>query len=895
MNNPAPKYDFKGTAEAALAQAEAVLSHWLPNGKYYGHEYKSLNPTRADSRPGSFSINISSGKWADFATDDSGGDIVSLVAYLDGCTQSEAETRLADFLGLQREKCVTCVTSVTPNRNDNNCNNIKDAANVTRQEDMMRDMCDKPPVFTHHLYGKPAALWTYHYADGKPWFYVVRFDTPEGKQILPRSWDGNGWRWKGVPSPRPLYNLHKLTADTDSPVILTEGEKAAEAAAVMLPDSVVTTTPNGCKAPHKCDWSPLKGRNLYIWPDNDAAGEDFANKVAKLAYNAEAATVSILLVEQLPGLPDKGDAADVTIDSVKGLLADASVWRHMPKPAVLPDRYTLNDQGLFYSGVDRDGNDMPPEWVCSRLEITAMTRGADNDAWGRLLEFTDRDGYQHSWAMPLELLAGDGNEYRRMLLSLGLEISPAVRTRHRLTEYIQTAPIQKRARCVSKTGWHNGVFVLPDETLGDNNEQVILQTLHETAAMRTSGSLDGWRDTVGLYCQGNSRLTLAVSAAFAAPLIEITGDEAGGLNFQGQSSTGKTTALYAAVSVWGGPDYLQRWRATSNGLEAVANAHNDALLCLDELAQVEAREAGSVAYLLANGCGKQRARRDGLARPRATWRLLFLSAGEIGLAQHMTEAGRKARAGQEVRLADIPADAGSGYGLFENLHGYSNGAELSEAIKEAAHTHYGYPARRYLAALVDVCRDQLHDRLRAMRADFAAETLPVNADGQARRVCDRFALIASGGELATSMGLTGWPVEAAIKAARKCFAAWLDNRGGAGAQEEKTALAQVTAYFEKHGASRFTRLDCDETDEQRTINRAGFKRITINGTAEYFVLPQVWRTEVCAGLDARYVARVCLEAGLIKPDSEGRATSTHRLSDMGRRRCYHFINTGVDA
>ena len=89
-----------------------------------------------------------------------------------------------------------------------------------------------------------------------------------------------------------------------------------------------------------------------------------------------------------------------------------------------------------------------------------------------------------------------------------------------------------------------------------------------------------------------------------------------------------------------------------------------------KLAQVDAREAGEVAYMLANGTGKQRAQRDGLAKPKASWRLLFLSAGEIGLAQHMREAGKKARAGQEVRLADIPADAGAGYGLFETLHGY---------------------------------------------------------------------------------------------------------------------------------------------------------------------------------------------------------------------------------
>src|SRR5437773_8552249 len=96
--------------------------------------------------------------------------------------------------------------------------------------------------------------------------------------------------------------------------------------------------------------------------------------------------------------------------------------------------------------------------------------------------------------------------------------------------------------------------------------------------------------------------------------------------------------------------------------------HSDALLCLDEMGQVNGREAGEVAYMLANGTGKSRAARDGSARRAARWRVLFLSTGELSLADKMNEAGQRARAGQETRLVDVPADAGSGLGLFEKLH-----------------------------------------------------------------------------------------------------------------------------------------------------------------------------------------------------------------------------------
>jgi putative DNA primase/helicase len=259
----------------------------------------------------------------------------------------------------------------------------------------------------------------------------------------------------------------------------------------------------------------------------------------------------------------------------------------------------------------------------------------------------------------------------------------------------------------------------------------------------------------------------------------------------------------------------------------------------------------------------------------------------------MREAGKRARAGQEVRLVDVPADAGAGHGLFEHLHDYPNGAALSDAIKEAARTHYGTAAREYLQQLVTMPRDPLRERLRALRADFAAESLPEQADGQASRVCNRFALIAAGGELATRLHLTGWAAGDAIWAARLCFEAWLDNRGGAGAQEEKTALAQVAQFFELHGESRFSPLDGN--GESRTINRAGFKRTAADGKAEYFILAEVWKSDVCAGLDSGYVARICKERGLIQPGKDGRTSSVHRLGDLGPKRCYHFIKTGVEA
>ena len=94
------RIDFFGINRAALANAEVFLPRWLPDGQTRGREYVVRNPKRPDRRPGSFSINLDSGKWADFATGDKGGDLVSLAAWLFDLNQAEAALRLAKMLGV---------------------------------------------------------------------------------------------------------------------------------------------------------------------------------------------------------------------------------------------------------------------------------------------------------------------------------------------------------------------------------------------------------------------------------------------------------------------------------------------------------------------------------------------------------------------------------------------------------------------------------------------------------------------------------------------------------------------------------------------------------------------------------------------------------------------------
>ena len=93
------KLDFKNAASAALAAADNLLAEWLPSGRYKGHEFYALNPTRADKHLGSFVVNTHTGQWSDFATGDSGGDLISLYAYcFTNGNQGEALKAVADRL-----------------------------------------------------------------------------------------------------------------------------------------------------------------------------------------------------------------------------------------------------------------------------------------------------------------------------------------------------------------------------------------------------------------------------------------------------------------------------------------------------------------------------------------------------------------------------------------------------------------------------------------------------------------------------------------------------------------------------------------------------------------------------------------------------------------------------
>jgi hypothetical protein len=206
----------------------------------------------------------------------------------------------------------------------------------------------------HPRHGEPVAMWPYRDVDGRLVGYAARieYDGADGKRekdVLPITYcrveyakgHRHAWRARALPAPRPLYRLPELLADPALPVIVTEGEKKADAVPMLFPGYLSTTSMGGARAPKLSDWAALAGRKVIIWPDHDEPGRLYADDVAALATAAGVVSVAIVAVpaEWPPGwdladpLPE-GAAPDMLGDLLKSATAWTPPARNQPSGEV---------------------------------------------------------------------------------------------------------------------------------------------------------------------------------------------------------------------------------------------------------------------------------------------------------------------------------------------------------------------------------------------------------------------------------------------------------------------------------------------------------------------------------------------------------------------------------
>lgn len=385
---------------------------------------------------------------------------------------------------------------------------------------------------------------------------------------------------------------------------------------------------------------------------------------------------------------------------------------------------------------------------------------------------------------------------------------------------------------VQTPGWfQESQYVLPEESVGVTAETIPYLSADGYQEMyRSRGTLEGWKKLAELAC-GNTRLEFALCSAFAAPLLRLLNIEGGGFHFVGKSSSGKTTALTVASTVWG--HRVRSWRTTENGLEHVAKSHNDSLLLLDEIGEVNGRQLENICYMLANGEGKSRSTPSGRQQRSSSWRLLFLSTGEVGLAEKMSSR-QGPKTGQEVRFVPIQVCKD----MLGSLHDYPDAASFIEAVKVLAMENQGLAGRAFLNWLTVNMSAKLEDLKAARKAKekFLLELDSAQDEETVQRIATRFAVVWAAGEAAQQAGILPGTMNVGT-AVISCFKSW---RNLYQTPEEKLR----NQFFKKliltldRDASHFVPLG----SSSKPVNKQyGFTR-TVGDQVEYLFYPSAFKT-----------------------------------------------------
>ena len=323
---------FAAVRAAATPHLESLLRDWLPAGKRQGHEWVCGSANGDAGR--SMSINLTTGVGADFATGTKFADVIDVCA---------AVRHGGDKLAALRELAARFGVDINGHSAPQDRSKIAaDGAAKPAPYAWAPPPPDAPPAPAL----KVGAAHVYRGAGGEVLFYVWRVEATARarKSFRGLSWGSlNGeppaWHWKHPPPPRPLYGLDRLAARPDAPVLVCEGEKAADAAATRFPTFVCMTWPGGADAVSKADWSPLARRRVIVWPDNDAPGHRAAADIRKRLPEAD-----ILAVDDLP---EGADAADIGApDDPEAWIADRlarSFPDEPPPPITAPEEPPPNE------------------------------------------------------------------------------------------------------------------------------------------------------------------------------------------------------------------------------------------------------------------------------------------------------------------------------------------------------------------------------------------------------------------------------------------------------------------------------------------------------------------------------------------------------------------------
>ncbi|WP_215260245.1 DUF927 domain-containing protein, partial [Escherichia coli] len=560
----------------------------------------------------------------------------------------------------------------------------------------------------------------------------------------------------------------------------------------------------------------------------------------------------------------------------------------------LKPRVESHADGVFWvtPKVDKQSGEIirPETWLCSPLEL--LGTGIIGKEHYRVMRWKKPANHEViTMAIPCGGI-GDRDGWR-LLKDHGLNVTTNGKYRAILADWMQLSGNHEEWQLSTTTGWHFGAYIMPDGSVIGDCEKPVLFT-GKTAAVNgysVAGTAEGWRDTVARLAGGNPSMMLGVATSLAAPLIGLVGADGFGVHLFEQSSAGKTTTQNIASSLWGEPD-AQRltWYGTALGIANEAEAHNDGLLPLDEIGQAgNAREVSTSAYTLFNGSGKLQGAKDGGNREIKHWRTVAISTGEMDVETFLKSEGIKVKAGQLVRLLNVPMEKAT------KFHEYSNGKEHADALKDAWTANHGAAGREWVKWLANH-QQEAKDTVRECRERWR-NLIPESYGEQVHRVGERFAILEAA--LVLSGHVTGWVVQECRDAIQHNFNAWV-KEFGTGNREHKQIIEQAEAFLAAYGMSRFAPVDYDPASLPIS-ELYGYRESDgrYDKPVLFYVLPQPFISHVANGFNKDAVAKALHEAGMLKKPTSGKGWQirTPRLKHLkgARLRVYGLLLAQDDA
>ncbi|WP_232553139.1 TOPRIM and DUF927 domain-containing protein [Klebsiella michiganensis] len=541
--------------------------------------------------------------------------------------------------------------------------------------------------------------------------------------------------------------------------------------------------------------------------------------------------------------------------------------------------------GVFWvtPKVDKDSGEVINQeaWLCSPLEVVGTGRD-DKDQY--LIIRWQAFGVSALTTAAIPLADIGEREGWRTLKAGGINVTTKSSLRAILADWLQRSGARELWRVAHATGWQCGAYIMPDgEVIGTPEHPVLFNGRSSAAAGYTvKGTAEDWRGSVAHLVAGNYSMMTATAAALAAPLIGLAGADGFGIHFYEQSSAGKTTTANVASSLYGNPDLLRlTWYGTALGLANEAAAHNDGLMPLDEVGQgSDPVSVSQSAYALFNGVGKLQGAKEGGNRDLKRWRTVAISTGEMDLETFIAGAGRRTKAGQLVRLLNIPLSKAI------HFHEHRNGKQHADALKEAYQHHHGAAGRQWIKWLADH-QQQATEAVRECEARWRS-LIPADYGEQVHRVAARFAILEAA--LLLGAGVTGWDVQICRDAIQHSYNAWL-REFGTGNKEHQQIIEQTEAFLNAYGLSRFAPFPYSPADLP-IKELAGYRQRGERDESPiaFYTFPATFEKEIAAGFNPKQFAEVLKNSGMLTPPNRGRGYQRKSPRIQGRQINVYVLN-----